>query len=302
MASFLGGLLATKDQPSLVTSGLQIVELLLTKLPDTYHVVFRREGVLHEVQRLAAADLVSPPKEKERGKKGSKSTETPATPVVAEPDTETGETLGTRADAVLAAAGGGQASNLTRALRHAESIGMDEGLLQLLGHPGGIPTPIVSTGQQPEAAMKDALTMRARYVRDKVFSGDSARAKKATAELDTTKALAGRLDKAKTAKTATSVLKEIAALFLREDSPISSFEMLESGLVDGLLRFTAHSFDNDRTSCNALSVKGWILMMHSDHLSSSTTLLQGFRRCTRRLDHHASQQSRQAIARIALSP
>ena len=78
MAGFLGTLLAARDQPALLTSGLQLVELLLIKKPDTYHFVFRREGVMHEVEQMADEPLLAPPKSSSSGKKTKSAAEATA--------------------------------------------------------------------------------------------------------------------------------------------------------------------------------------------------------------------------------
>lgn len=57
MASFIGSILSSRDHQTLVVAALQLVEILLHKLPATYQSAFRREGVLHEIETLAAQDL-----------------------------------------------------------------------------------------------------------------------------------------------------------------------------------------------------------------------------------------------------
>ncbi|KAL1920442.1 uncharacterized protein VTP21DRAFT_819 [Calcarisporiella thermophila] len=51
-ASFLTGILAQQEYPTLVMGALQLAELLMKKLPDVYHYYFRREGVVFEMNRL----------------------------------------------------------------------------------------------------------------------------------------------------------------------------------------------------------------------------------------------------------
>ena len=64
MASFLAALLSSDDHTTLTINALQLAELLLIKLPDAYQYHFRRDGVLHEIERIAVAELVSQPKSK----------------------------------------------------------------------------------------------------------------------------------------------------------------------------------------------------------------------------------------------
>lgn len=52
-ASFLAGILSQQDHPSLVTSALQVADLLLERLGDIYSYQFYREGVFAEISKLA---------------------------------------------------------------------------------------------------------------------------------------------------------------------------------------------------------------------------------------------------------
>ncbi|KAI1416613.1 HECT-domain-containing protein [Hypoxylon sp. FL1857] len=53
-ASFLASILSQQDHPSLVMSAIQITELLLNRLDDIYRYQIYREGVITEIQKLAA--------------------------------------------------------------------------------------------------------------------------------------------------------------------------------------------------------------------------------------------------------
>lgn len=54
LSSFLAGVLAQREYASLVTDALYVSEMLLKKLPDVYHFLFKREGVMHEVETIAS--------------------------------------------------------------------------------------------------------------------------------------------------------------------------------------------------------------------------------------------------------
>lgn len=66
VASFASSILSSKDHPSLVIGALQLVDLLLTKLPSLYKPTFHREGVFHEIETLAERTLLSSTKIKEK--------------------------------------------------------------------------------------------------------------------------------------------------------------------------------------------------------------------------------------------
>ncbi|KAG8989607.1 Ubiquitin fusion degradation protein 4 [Tulasnella sp. JGI-2019a] len=59
IASFVGSVISSKDNPALVIGALQVVEILLSKFPQQYRMAFRREGVLHEIEIRATQDLTT---------------------------------------------------------------------------------------------------------------------------------------------------------------------------------------------------------------------------------------------------
>ncbi|XP_076254826.1 E3 ubiquitin-protein ligase ctrip isoform X2 [Rhynchophorus ferrugineus] len=64
VSSHLAGMMASSDL-RIVVGALQMAEILMNKLPDEFGVHFRREGVLHQINRLADPEVplgVSPPK------------------------------------------------------------------------------------------------------------------------------------------------------------------------------------------------------------------------------------------------
>lgn len=210
MASFLAAILASPDQATLVTNALQLVELLLVKMPDAYQYFFRREGVLHEIERIAADPILYVSK----AKRPSPS-RTPAT---------------SEATSVAGPSG----------LAHALQQHAEEGDA---AHPppAASKPPLTST----EAQAKDSITLRARHLRDEYASADSEPAIKARKAMDHIHGLVKRLEQVpKVAKSGhkeeeavMELAKEVAALFSDERNPLSSFELLETGLVEGLLKF-----------------------------------------------------------------
>lgn len=52
ISSLIGGMLQSTDL-RVITNALQMAEIVMQKLPDVYHVSFRREGVMHRVRDLA---------------------------------------------------------------------------------------------------------------------------------------------------------------------------------------------------------------------------------------------------------
>ncbi|BGP09567.1 Ubiquitin fusion degradation protein 4 [Rhodotorula toruloides] len=208
-AAFISAILSSRENPAaLITNALQLVELLLVKMHDAYQYTFRREGVMHEIARLADQPLVS-----QKSKRSSPS----RTPL---PD---GSTSGAAAP-----------SGLSRALQ-------------------GAATKTVLSPSDAQA--QDSMILRARHLRDTYGAADTEPAVRAQGVLDRIKALVEHLNGvahaeasgakavAKVEKEAREALDEIAELFADEKNPLSSFEMIESGLVEGLLKFATETGD-----------------------------------------------------------
>lgn len=97
---------------------------------------------------------------------------------------------------------------------------------------------LASLALEPE----DAITLRARVIRLKHLSNDE---KAEHGLYNALRQLVQRLsDKDGSEKSLFEALKELAALFSSPHSSLSSFELLQSGLVDSLLAF---STDEDRS-------------------------------------------------------
>lgn len=209
VASFLGAILASKDQPMLVTNGLQVVELLLLKLPDQCNYLFRRQGVLHEVEQLAEADLNTPQVDKDKTNTSSSSSK---------PETEVARS---------AAPGGASRGFLLGSLARSSASAAETAASEAAN----------------DAHLKDLVTLRARFMRDRYCSANatSASALQAAQDLQTIKGLVQKLEEAATPAQQKPVLSNIARLFTNTAQPISSFELQESGLVSALLHFAVEA-------------------------------------------------------------
>lgn len=171
---------------------LQLVDLLLTKVPAEYMPTFRREGVFHEIENLAVRIVTSKSKDKEKDKDVSD--------------------VPSPADSVILA---------TQPSTPGSSAAMIPGFKKLS-----------SLSLEPD----DAITLRARVIRFKHLldndqvDGDSS--------FDALRRLVKRISASDCSEQASSdVLRELAELFTSARTSVSSFELLQSGLVDGLLRF-----------------------------------------------------------------
>ncbi|KAH9172968.1 hypothetical protein EDB89DRAFT_1961917 [Lactarius sanguifluus] len=199
VASFSSSILSSKDHPTLVIGALQLVELLLSKIPEEYRPAFRREGVFHEVELLADRTLISSKKkgnnnDKEKDKDlsdASSAPDLPPPPIPVSP-------------AVAAGIPG---------FKKLSSLSLD-----------------------PE----DAVTLRARVIRFRYLTGRESN------DADNVFATLRRL-----VEQVGNALKELATLFTSAHTSVSSFELLQSGVIDGLLQFAT---DKTRSSTSWSSI------------------------------------------------
>lgn len=182
VASFASSILSSKDHPSLVIGALQLVDLLLQKVPADYRPVLRREGVFHEIEAFALRTLSTA---KTKDKDTSDATASMHSPPVS--------------------------------LHISSSI------------PGY--KKIHSLSLEPE----DAITLRARVIRFKYALGQEE--SDGDKSFDEFRRLVTKLSAPDaTEQVMVSGLRDLAEHFT-SNAPVSSFELLQSGAVEGLLRF-----------------------------------------------------------------
>ena len=167
-------------------------------MPTEYKPVFRREGVFHEIESLAARTVVSPKsKDKDKDKdKDSEASAAESTPPTYMPIS----------------------SSLAASIPGYKKL--------------------TSMSIDPD----DAITLRARIIKFRHLSGDDG---KGSDDLFATlsRIVARISEPSITEKDLLPSLAELASLFASPGSSVSSFELLQSGVVDGLLRFFT---DSDR--------------------------------------------------------
>ena len=239
MAGFIGGILSSRDNPNLVTGALQLVELLLNKLPSIYHSALRRQGVMYEIEVIANDKLNS---EKDKSEKPTEPT-SPTSPARENVDS----------------VGMDPVSNLARALRVEFSNDNSPSILNLgsRGPPNRLASYLAAGSAAAAAAAgtaspasidrashvdpQDAAIARARALQgifSKLEEQNGAEcyddAKVALAEI---RDMVEKISSSDSSKVdIENTLKKLANWFTREDS-MSSFELLRSGLIEGLLKF-----------------------------------------------------------------
>ncbi|KAG5636235.1 hypothetical protein H0H81_008716 [Sphagnurus paluster] len=192
VASFASSILSSKH-PSLVIGALQLVELLLTKVPVLYKPTFRREGVFHEIEALATRIMNSSKSSKEKDKDKDK-------------DKETSEPAPTEsASASPAPISGASGPSLKK---------------------------LNSLSLEPE----DAITLRAHVIQFKFLSSDMS--DEEGNAFATLRLLVERISSQQASeKELFEALHELAELFASPHTSVSSFELLQSGVIEGLLQF-----------------------------------------------------------------
>lgn len=275
LASFIAAILSSRDHPILVQGALQLVEMLTLKLPDVYSALLRREGVMWEIEDIASREPSSRAG-KEKAKSGA-STEAVPVSVAVDEEEIAADPLGSTPLAtpssdlskLLAGAGVQGISRLAGHLPASGAVGVPAG--------AGMSSLVLANGQPVTLVeAEDSNIWRARILRDQ-FSPEASKtgsggADEAGRALDEIKTLVDRLQTSTTQDETVvkETLAQTAVLFAKADNPISSFELLRSGMVDGLYNFAVgNSVEVPRHRRRALLSSA--LMEHQQHGASATT-------------------------------
>lgn len=243
MASFLGTIISSKDNPTFILSALQLVELLVTKLPEIYKPSFVREGVVFEIQALAQGELTSVAAAREAKEK--KATEEAKAVVKTEPDSEPASS------SQSATASSTRARDPTSAMPGSFMSGVQLDDLKPLLSSSGMPTRlaeyILDKSASAETPAKkynvpdpqDINILRARVMLMRKLFETEQGADEGTAVLDKLSEQVKRLCSPSSSESdIRDTLRDIAGQFSDPSRSLSSFELLQSGLIDGLLEFS----------------------------------------------------------------
>lgn len=242
MASFLASILANRDQTALVVHALQMVDLLLCKLPDDYHFFFRREGVMHEVDRLADQSLSLPSSSNSKHKLSHQ-------PLASSADSES---LHSTMPASALIDNYPPSSLISSSLQvPMASSSRRSGVLQAFS---------AAYSSSSSSGTRDQPIYRARQLRNRYAGGETSASLKAQAMLDHIRNITSSLSTVDSEHEAATLLKELAQLFSQPENPVSSFELSESGLVGSLLRFATEprAFGPSLVNRRALLSKAFI--------------------------------------------
>lgn len=223
MASFLCAIISSKDHSSFVLSALQVVELLATKLPDVYQVSFQREGVVFEIEALAAQELTT-----------AKVNDKDAVQVKREPEESDAPIAG---PSTATPTSGRQIPEDLKPIL--EAAGLPSHLSSFLLDNPAFATPPSNARKPTTVDPNDANIVRARVLlAKKIFENPDTESNSAKVVLEEIASLVKRLclHEASEAEIR-DTLRDITKQFTSVGQALSSFELLKSGLVDGLLEF-----------------------------------------------------------------
>lgn len=224
MASFLGSIISSKDNPTFLYCALQIVELLTVKLSDVYQTSFVREGVLYEIEQLAKQEMTTTKAARE------KKTE-PQVTVKTEPqEAHVAGPFSTPPARPIS----------TPALPEDFKPHLHPDLGAFLAAEGFLNRPTAVPKKHITMDPNDAIILRARILgAKKLFDlGNDADSSDGIDVLKKLSDLVGRLCRTDSSESELyDALRETAGHFSTADSALSSFELIKGGVIDGLLDF-----------------------------------------------------------------
>jgi E3 ubiquitin-protein ligase TRIP12 len=235
MASFLGAIISSEDNAQFVQYALQLVELLVVKLPEVYRVSFIREGVGMSIEALAAKETKASLEPKKAIDEPGSSTSAIAKPNSADdPESEYSHArdLQRLTERYSAAGGGSREFRMSEAMRHLMEA---DDLID--ARMSSFRSKQASALQPPY--LHDANIWRAKVLCEKrLFDMDGDDSNEAKIVLDKLSALVATLSKqAASEGDLYDALRDMAGHFSSTGESLSSFELLRGGVIDGLLEF-----------------------------------------------------------------
>lgn len=288
LASFVASILSSRDDPNLVHPALQLVELLCDKLPQVYSSLLRREGVMWEID-----DIASQTPKTIKYPSTSYSEKISNQPLSAAAD---GNVIEGTASTSIASASPAVVSSVGSALGGDGSS--SDALGRIPGLPGGLASvnitrrPVVASFSDfSTAEIQDSIIWRSRILRD-IFVRQDATAEggadQAVKALEEVKANVAALKVASSESedAIVSALDAIMRLFAKPDQPISCFELLRSGLIDGLYDFaTGGNSKVARTTRRKLLIDALMTPDSTGSQSRASTLVKRLQETLNRLEN-----------------
>ncbi|GHJ87332.1 hypothetical protein NliqN6_3734 [Naganishia liquefaciens] len=208
LSSFLSSILSNRDNEAFVLGVLQIVELLLNKMPAIYSRSFHREGVFYEVEKLAKEELSASAKSSQRQQPNPKSGND-----VPSQDETSGSVLDRQSHEHV-----GVTSNTIERKSPAGSTGT-----------GGRKVSSVPTDPH------DVNIVRARILCIKADLGAASEDEQQPGQSPVTSIVKGLGETDNSVDAFRNMMRLVAGLLTDKEEPLSSFELLQSGLLEKLM-------------------------------------------------------------------
>lgn len=213
LASFLSSILSNRDNEAFILGALQIAELLLTKMPKIYTRSFHREGVFFEVEKLAKEELSPSAKSSQR-----------------QPQSKERRTSDRLAQ--------DKAANGNSAATGQEDLSLPPSLsTRTLGAVSGtnVARKVSSVPSDPH----DINIVRARILCIKADLGETSK-ETVKQEQSPASSIAKSLEEPNISSEAfRDLMRRVAVLLTDAEEPLSSFELLQSGLLNKLMELIA---------------------------------------------------------------
>lgn len=232
LASFIPGVLAQQEHSTLLISALQLAEILLIKLPHQYVTHFESEGVIHEIRRLATAS------EDDQG--SSTSTQDVPKPETSGTESTQEEPSSTdRLESELEAIFADRAldASFTSSMRLFDRLRRNPAVSNGIG------------GQDKGLGTKDTrhwIIITAKSFLDAYAEASNLDDGSQSVDTDHLKVVAQCLQGTSQAMTPKQALQEITARY-KSGAGVSSFELMSTGLIDGLLHYLSNTGPEDAT-------------------------------------------------------
>ncbi|KAI8576516.1 hypothetical protein K450DRAFT_256549 [Umbelopsis ramanniana AG] len=230
LAGFIAGVLAQKEHSSLVVTALQLADLLLTKLPSLYTSHFETEGVIFEIRRLASScDDKQASSEETKASSSSTSSEKPPTTAEEEVQDSSQASAADKLESELQAIFGDRELDVsfTSGMRLFDRLKKSS-----------------TSGNKSQGDTQEWLSVTAQNFL--ILYSNTTKISEAshTEGTDHLKHVAECLQGRSQDMTPKAALQEIAARY-RSGSGISSFELMNTGLIDGLLSYVTTTGTED---------------------------------------------------------
>jgi E3 ubiquitin-protein ligase TRIP12 len=231
LAGFIAGVLAQKEHSSLIVSALQLAELLLTKLPLLYADHFETEGVIFEINRLASTSDESTSKAV-TAEEPSTSSKAPATAAVEEDTSSATEKLESELEAIFGGGNQEPDASFSSGMRLFDRL-KKSSTSYMTGNESG--------GRDKGLGQKDTRQWIIITCRNFLFTytdvSKVSDASSHTADIDNLKQVAQCLQgTGSDGMTHKEALGAMATRY-KSGSGISSFELMNTGLIDALLTY-----------------------------------------------------------------